>query len=298
MSPGKERKRRNRTVAIGLLWIGLLGGPLAAAGSEGSNEYVLPDVGYVQRECTLLHQQSAKYYPGVSHKVERACRQFDAGKLNGDAWLAQIDPLARAIDREIPCLACLRQPLEPRAPIPESFASYSTFLVPDTFVGNKLDWDQILALRRAFEAFGDSIGDRRAAIWFDPERHGFIRTAKSETRNSEPLISVNPLVDTMRSKEYCDKFGLNYNDGPYVVTTRKRPDRISVKDERVVIKLGGISPDGLVRVLNVLERDLRSQREIHKRALLYEEVKQRILTLAGRYPELAKGLITTVLSGK
>lgn len=125
----------------------------------------------------------------------------------------------------------------------------------------------------AFEAFGRSIGGTRVAVWF---------------------LDADGRVDVDRCKSYCDRFDLNYNDGPYVVTTKKRPDLLGDNDEIVVLKLSGISAERIPAVLNVLERDLRASGEIGRGRLLYEEVKHRILTAAERYPDPLKGVLAVI----
>ena len=46
--------------------------------------------------------------------------------------------------------------------------------------------------------------------------------------------------------------------------------------EPVVIKLNRIGTRGIIRILNILEKDLRTSREISRTALVWEELKQKI----------------------
>ena len=46
--------------------------------------------------------------------------------------------------------------------------------------------------------------------------------------------------------------------------------------EPVVIKLNRVGTRGIIRILNILERDLRTSREISRTALVWEELKQKI----------------------
>ncbi|MBI3990199.1 MAG: hypothetical protein HY347_11360 [candidate division NC10 bacterium] len=76
---------------------------------------------------------------------------------------------------------------------------------------------------------------------------------------------------------------------PFIRHSKKvRPDQIGPGDEIIVVKLAGISPERIVRVLNVLEQDLRRGRHIDTGSLLFEEVKQRILSAVERYADVLK----------
>ena len=46
--------------------------------------------------------------------------------------------------------------------------------------------------------------------------------------------------------------------------------------EPVVIKLNRVGTRGIIRILNILERDLRTSREISRTVLVWEELKQKI----------------------
>src|SRR4029077_1287056 len=151
--------------------------------------------------------------------------------------------------------------------------SYSLFLIPDARWRDAEYQQPMAAIWKTFDAFGRSIGDRRVAIWF---------------------LDLDGKLDIDRSKFYCDRFGLGYNDGPYVVTTKKRPDLLQPKDEIVVIKLGGISAARIPSVLQVLEQDLRTNRDIRRGTLVYEEVKQRMLTLSEKYPDALQDVLSFV----
>lgn len=80
------------------------------------------------------------------------------------------------------------------------------------------------------------------------------------------------------------------------MTTSSRPDLVSAADEKVVIKLSGVPARGCIRILNILEQDLRQERSIRKRSLLYEEIKQRLLASAAENKELANAILKTVFS--
>ncbi len=141
--------------------------------------------------------------------------------------------------------------------------------------------DELDSIKEHFSNFGDSIGNNNAAIWFSKD-------------------SYSSLPDIERSKFYCDLLGINYNDGPYIITSRKRPDLITQNDEFSLIKLNGISSKRIVKILNVVEQDIRLTRDFSKRKLIFEEIKQRLLSVADRNPDLVKefgsGLISTIVN--
>ncbi len=117
---------------------------------------------------------------------------------------------------------------------------------------------------------------KKGAIWFSE------RTGKT--------------VDLNRSKYYCDKFKLNYNESPYIVITQKRPDESKERDEIVVVKLSNITTYRVVKILNLLEQDLRNNKKLHQRNLLFEEVKQSLLTTAEKFN--LKGMVVGLFGKK
>ena len=58
----------------------------------------------------------------------------------------------------------------------------------------------------------------------------------------------------------------------------------------VVIKLYNIPASKVVLILNILEQDLRTERGIRKTTLLFEEVKQRLLTASDLIAAILKSL--------
>lgn len=158
--------------------------------------------------------------------------------------------------------------------LPEGLDSYSLFLVPDARWRDGEFDNERAALWEAFYSFGRSIGDDHAAIWF---------------------LDQEDNVDVLRGQEYCRRFGLSYNDGPYVVFMDKRPDLLDGDDEIVVVRMGGIDPDRVGSVLNRLSQDLTTTGRVGTGGLVYEEIKQRVLTLVETYPEGARAFLSTFL---
>ncbi len=262
--------------------------------------YTLPDAQYIHRECALLLDQAEEFHAEDLPKIKKLCKDADKGDITGDSWLESVDYFIRYFESLAArcsgphCGGASALPLEPHRPIPDNFQTYSLFLVPTLSLGKdakKDDLDAIFALKAAFQSFGTAIGDRKAAIWLlDALPNATVR--RKAPKDSTDSLEAAEGIDTLRSKYYCDKLGLNYNDGPYVVTTRIRPDHLSSTDEKVIIKLGGISADRLIAVLNILEQDLRLEQQIRKRTLLFEEIEQRMLTLTSRYPDALKGVLS------
>jgi hypothetical protein len=254
-------------------------------------QWVLPDSFVIGRGCEALRRLanakvSSQQYDHseiarLATEIEALCAPVKEEETTPDEWMRRASSIEHRLRRVALCAGC-RAPmlkaasLRPRQPIPADFVSYTLFLTPNDAI-EASSRENVMALRYAFIRFGEAIGDRRAAIWFDPE---------------DPLLSVAyvavgigraevkaPYSDVLRSKAYCDRFGLDYNNGPYVITTLRRPDQVGEDDEKVVIRMNGVSPDGMVRILNLLEQDLRKDREIRQRQLIFEEIKQRILQI-------------------
>jgi len=263
--------RSASTVFVSALAAVLVCAPTAPLAAE---VFELVDPHFVGSECARWTATAGQVgQSDLTAKITDVCGRYRSGQLTGDQWLEAFDPIARATDAAIPCPNCFRILLPRRAPIPRGFAAYTMFLVPSA------EWQVMPAdlrqLRQKFDSFGDAVGDTKAAIWF-----------VEDPRSSK--------LDVARSKSYCDRLKLDYNDGPYVVTSRARPDDIAAGDEVVVIRLSGVASERIIRILNILEQDLRTNVQLQKRKLLFEEIKQRVLTAAERNPEIVKGLIKLI----
>lgn len=267
-----------------------------AQGFEGEREHFeVPDSYYVAKRCRvpqdtlkrvkddkeLLRKVDIKAAELVASKMSSLCDKIAKGEISSDLWLEQFEEMSDSLESLTdPCgrtVMCMKISLPPPKPIPNNFNAYTMFLFPSAeWSKSELEKD-LNTIRNTFASFGDSIGDTRAAIWFTQGRY-------------------SQLPDIERSKYYCDLLKLSYNDGPYIITSLKRPDGILSNDELVIIKLGGITPGRIIKVLNILEQDLRTDAKIRKRSLIFEEIKQRLLSLADRNPDIAKELAKGAIS--
>jgi hypothetical protein len=232
-------------------------------------------------DCIALQKEAAsggEFASQIKSILQEAiseCGQLEHGFLSSADFLQRIWQLERrAANMDVPAGL--------RAVIPfrsvgrgGALETYSLFLFPS------IDWEsrpsELASLHNRFVAFGDAIGERRIAIWLSDNA-------------GKP--------DVLRSKFYCDLLGLDYNKGPYIVTTGKHPSLLIATDQVVVVSLSGISSERTLVVLNALERDLRTARELHKRTLLFEEVIQRLLTAADRNADTLKEVAIKTLSLK
>jgi hypothetical protein len=270
-----------------------VGAPVRAQLGPGEAEnLVLPDAFYVSQRCgepektlnrvrripALLAKVDIKAAEALAGEMAGLCGKSLEKQISGDDWLQRFEPKSKALeDLTDACgriVHCMKFFLPPAKPLPADFKAYALFLFPSA------EWDRperavgddLGKIREAFSAFGDSIGAKRAAIWF-----------------SKSAFSANP--DIARSKYFADLFKLNYNDGPFIVTSLKRPDALVAGDDLVVIKLSSISAGRVVKVLNILEQDLRTETAVRKHALIFEEIKQRLLSVVDRNPDIGKELV-------
>lgn len=234
----------------------------------------VPDSTWIERQCIAVEELESTV-DGVAEAVRRALTACDAYRESSgdaaarDAWVRAM--LAIQDDVGPGAMRDFIPELGPR--LPEGLQSYSLFLIPDPRWRGDDFADERAALWESFFAFGRSIGDEHAALWFLDQENN---------------------VDVERSQEYCRRFNLSYNDGPYVVTAAERPDLLDANDEVVVIRMGGIAPDRVLSVLNRLSRDLRSSVGVATGSLIYEELKQRFLTTVASYPEGVRAFVSTV----
>jgi len=243
-------------------------GERVVTGGGAVKEIQLPDSYFVKEECARLAQRAQGKTQLVS-EVKRLCRDFQAEKIDEEKWLAGINSL----EEKLP------GPSVQFGLVATSYKAYCMFLVPSD------DWkhrsEDLTQLRQKFLDFGDQIGDETAAVWF----------LAAESIHKREQLSV----DVKRSKDYCDRFHLSYSEGPFVLVMRRRPDLLKPGDEILVIKLHDIDASGVISILNILEEDLRAERSLRRRTLVFEEVKQRIMTAASRHAEGLQAFVSALL---
>lgn len=244
------------------------------AGAAIGRPMTVPDSVWIERQCGSIEEVTVTD-DAVEAGVQRArlaCATYRSSARDAparDAWVRamleiQNDVGPGAMRAFIPQFG---------AELPAGLETYSLFLIPDARWQAPEFEDRRSRLWEAFHSFGRSIGDRHAAIWF---------------------LDQEDNVDVLRSQEYCRRFNLSYNDGPYLVTVSRRPDLLEPRDEVIVVRMGGIAPDRILSVLNRLSRDLTSERTVATGPLVYEELKQRFLTTVERYPEGVRAFLSSV----
>ena len=271
-----------RTVRPGRSFLLAALGVLIASACDGqaigiARPMTVADSAWINRQCESFDEISVTdqaVAAGVD-RAQRACAEY---------WMSSLDPPAR--DAWVRAMLEIQDDVGPEAmrgfipefgsELPTDLESYSLFLLPDDRWRSSERAQDRAALWEAAYSFGRSIGDRHVAIWF---------------------LDQEDNVDVLRSQEYCRLFNLSYNDGPYVVTVPRRPDLLEASDEIIVVRMGGISPDRILTVLNRLSRDLTEAEGIATGPLVYEELKQRFITSVGRYPEGVRAFLSAVIGG-
>jgi hypothetical protein len=265
--------RLRNLIVVPLLGV-LIPGVCQAQASGIARPMTVPDSVWIERQCVSIDEIEVTddaVEAGV-RRARQACAVYEASSHDAaarDAWVRamleiQDDVGPTAMRSFVPQFG---------AELPEGLETYSLFLVPDTRWRESAFEDERSRLWETFHSFGRSIGDRHAAIWF---------------------LDQEDNVDVLRSQEYCRRFNLNYNDGPYLVTVAKRPDLLEPDDEVIVVRMGGIAPDRILTVLNRLSADLTSTGTVATGPLVYEELKQRVLSRAEGYGEGVRAFLSSV----
>jgi hypothetical protein len=234
----------------------------------------VPDSVWIERQCGSFEEIEVTddaVEAGV-RRARQACAAYRASSHDTSARDAWVRAMLEIQDDVGP--AAMRSFIPQFGDeLPAGLETYSLFLIPDAR-WQESDFERERSrLWETFHSFGRSIGDRHAAIWF---------------------LDQEDNVDVLRSQEYCRRFNLSYNDGPYLVTVAKRPDLLEPSDEVIVIRMGGIAPDRILTVLNRLSSDLTSTGDVATGSLVYEELKQRFLSSVERYPEGARAFLSSV----
>lgn len=126
--------------------------------------------------------------------------------------------------------------------------------------------DKVYALESKFKTLSKRLGKSGLAIWFSQyyarkrgwQLNGANIEVGSDVAIDRSEVFNDPIdIDYTRSKSYCDKLGLPYTDGTYVVTMRAHPDDFDKnQNQALVVQLGSTSVDGTLKILNVLEQGL------------------------------------------
>ncbi len=135
---------------------------------------------------------------------------------------------------ERPVTASAELSFEDGGSIPEGYATYTLFLIPDEAWASQARREELKNLYERFHEFGRATGPRNLAVWFWQG-------------------SLQP--DIPRSRKYCDQLGLAHH-GPYIVTSAKFPDLLKAADNPGVFDLNGASSETISRILTHLARDI------------------------------------------
>ena len=156
---------------------------------------------------------------------------------------------------------------EQKDPIPKGYKTYTLFLIPSSEWSTKRQDISEEKLWNNFYDFGRAIGLNNLSVWFveSTKYYSYEDIDANGTTKQIPLADVYRKIqhikgfntDIIRCKEYCDKFKLDYNEGPFVVITEKHPDECTEKDIDVV-KFNNNSPNKVIRFLNEVERKIRT----------------------------------------
>lgn len=234
----------------------------------------VPDSVWIARQCASIDEIEVTddAVEAAVRRAGQACAAYRASSHDAEARDAWVRAMLEIQDDVGPAAMRAFVP-QFGAELPDGLETYSLFLIPDAR-WQQSDFEEARSrLWETFHSFGRAIGDTHAAIWF---------------------LDQEDNVDVLRSQDYCRRFNLSYNDGPYLVTVAKRPDLLEPDDEVVVIRMAGIAPDRILTVLNRLSADLRSDGNVATGPLVYEELKQRVLTRVEGYGEGVRAFLSSV----
>lgn len=189
--------------------------------------------------------------------------------------------------------------------IPKNFKSYCLFLIPSEHWLKKEQYKAVGKLWELFVNFGRAIGEDNLAVWFieyeeskltDPIpilKHDISLKKPKNGKSEYKMFST----DYIRSKNYCDKFNLNYNDGPYIIFTETHPDKSSTEDI-LCIKFNNISPDRIIKFINDLEKDIRAGKKPTKPFSVTNYVYERCINFWDTNKDTFKEIAIGLISGK
>lgn len=126
------------------------------------------------------------------------------------------------------------------------YSTYTTYFFAREIDLTKGEIDKQNYLKESFDAFSKSIGENNLAIWFGS------------------IDPSNVKFDIARSKDLCDKYGVSYSGGPYVLITKENPVDSSKLSNAVLLDFSSVNPERIKYVMDSLEQKIRTER--------YEEI--------------------------
>lgn len=135
--------------------------------------------------------------------------------------------------------------------IPAGYKTYSLFLICNQDWLDPSKSKDLTDLYHKFQAFGRSIGDDQAAVWF----------WKTTVRVGwESTMSPAAALDVERSVRFCQAWKLKPSDGPYLVVTITRPDEANLSkdlpDGTAEFQLGNLTAAQISTLLSKLTDSL------------------------------------------
>ena len=138
-----------------------------------------------------------------------------------------------------------------KEPIPSGYKTYSLFLICNPAWLDPAKSSGLTDLFHQFQAFGRSIGNDQAAVWF---------WKTTVQKGWENKFAPADVIDVERGTEFCKAWKLKPSDGPYIVVTTGRPDETSLQtglpDNSAVFKLGDMQPSNISALLAKLTDSL------------------------------------------
>jgi hypothetical protein len=132
-------------------------------------------------------------------------------------------------------------------PIPVGFKTYSLFLICNPQWLDPAKSSGLTQLYYQFKAFGRSIGDDQAAVWFWRQPVG---------PSWETTFPAAAVIDVERSIRFCKAWSLKPSEGPFIVVTATRPDEAHLSrklpNDSAVFKLGGMAPPAISSLISKL----------------------------------------------
>jgi hypothetical protein len=182
----------------------------------------------------------------ANHQSSGALAMHTRFMLLGFATLLVILPaFARSASQTAVAIVSEKQP------IPAGYKTYSLFLICNPNWLDPSKSGDLANLYHKFQAFGRSIGDDQAAIWF----------WRTNVRDGwENTMTASQAIDVERSIHFCQAWKLKPSEGPFLVVTAVCPDEKNlsngVPDESAVFQLGSLTPTQISVLLSKLTDSL------------------------------------------
>jgi hypothetical protein len=159
----------------------------------------------------------------------------------------------------------------------KSYELYVTYFAPINIFPSDEYNQKIETLKKSFKDFSKGIGKNVLAIWTGESMNKF---------------------DSKISKDICDKYGLPYVNGSYILITKNDPIVNKEKQSNyIIISFANINPERIGATISDIEKKIRLDKHHQVDNIgVFEAQKQIVLSYKDNYQQYIIDIVTALIN--